>query len=765
MRQVGTLITILGIAGALVPSGAGAVLYGVRPDATDTTLVSIDTSTGAATVIGPIGFRDVRGLTGRASDGLLFGGTSDDGAPTTSGQLLTINPLLGSAGTAVGSPDTRPVGGLAWRPDGSQLYATCSRFTASPALPDALCLVNPLTGVLTPVNDFNAIGNFATTNFEGLAFSPGGMLYATTTTTFNPPGEPRLYTVDTSTGIGTPVGAIRTGGGVPLGAGVVGLDFVGTTLYASTDTGQILTIDPATGIYTLVGATGVGTVHGLGAANIVLPTPTATPTAPTPTPTLGPCLAGLPDNPCIPGGGSTKTDCQLEWLAVPVPLLKNGTPVPDLKKGIQRNRLYCYDGDVRCDIDGAVNNSCTFQTRLCINNTDPRLPCTPLDLSTFEVRGPNPKRLRDAADAANLAALLANATFGVTVTNPPTTPGVSNNTANTCSAKIDLLVPLKISGSGRVSKANRVIKIRGATTAGKKDADSLKLECRPTTCGNGVIETDHETCDDSNRVNGDGCNQACQIEVGLPTPTPTATWTLTATTGPTDTPTETPTVTASPTDTPTPGPTDTPTDTPTPGPTDTPTETPTITETPTETPTPGPTDTPTITPTRTQTNTPTITPTPTPTPVCGNGLLETGESCASCPADCVVIPCTASATTQKFRVAFTTPPAKNATSGAVLVGYRGNLVSVPGSGVNNALTGPRIQNRLSGGVYSWNDLNYGLFTSVTRSLGVSGNIFTIEFDRCQGAPAPTLADFGCNVEACASSSGTISGCTCQVVNF
>ena len=171
-------------------------------------------------------------------------------------------------------------------------------------------------------------------------------------------------------------------------------------------------------------------------------------------------------------------------------------------------------------MDHIVNNICTFQARLCINNTDPRLPCTPLDIATFEVRGPNPTRLRDAADAANLSSLLTGATFDTTVTDPPFTPGISNNVPNTCSDLIDLVVPLKVSKNGRVTRANRVIKVRGTTTAGRKDADSLKLECRPTTCGNGVIEDDHETCDDSNRINGDGCNQACQVEVNPP---PTAT--------------------------------------------------------------------------------------------------------------------------------------------------------------------------------------------------------------------------------------------------
>merc|ERR1711907_649374 len=34
-----------------------------------------------------------------------------------------------------------------------------------------------------------------------------------------------------------------------------------------------------------------------------------------------------------------------------------------------------------------------------------------------------------------------------------------------------------------------------------------------TNCGNGEID-EHETCDDNNRVNGDGCSSTCTVESG-----------------------------------------------------------------------------------------------------------------------------------------------------------------------------------------------------------------------------------------------------------
>jgi hypothetical protein len=43
-----------------------------------------------------------------------------------------------------------------------------------------------------------------------------------------------------------------------------------------------------------------------------------------------------------------------------------------------------------------------------------------------------------------------------------------------------------------------------------------------------------------------------------------------------------------------------------------------------------------------------------------------------------------------------------------------------------------------------------------------GRLFTIDFDSCQGTMPVTSADFGCQIESCGSSFGTIDGCTCTV---
>lgn len=307
------------------------------------------------------------------------------------------------------------------------------------------------------------------------------------------------------------------------------------------------------------------------------------------------------------------------------------TQFPDMPQfavnGFPKNKYVCYEGDPRCDTDPDLSNkSCSVPVRLCINNADPRLPCTAVGLDAFEVKKPKPTSL-DPADVANLAALEDQARngFGLTLMrkNTPTSSGSTNSTLNTCSPAVTLTVPLKTTATGKIRPGRRPIRVIARASSGLLDSDTLRIECRPSTCGDGVIQPDHETCDDGNRANGDGCDQGCHIEPPVPTPTPTPTGSRPPTETPTETATATPTASHTPTrtptitKTPTPTPTSTPTRTDTPTVTPTKTATPTKTDTPTRTPTPTRTDTPTRTPTvthtPTRTNTPTRTPTVTPT--------------------------------------------------------------------------------------------------------------------------------------------------------
>ncbi|MEW6273141.1 MAG: DUF4215 domain-containing protein, partial [Thermodesulfobacteriota bacterium] len=248
------------------------------------------------------------------------------------------------------------------------------------------------------------------------------------------------------------------------------------------------------------------------------------------------CTATAPDNPCIVGGGSPATDCALELRVDPVPA-RDG-------RGRPRNRTVCWEGDPRCDVDPELDDhACTVAVSLCINNHDPRLPCSPTGILALELRKPNPARPRDAAEAAGAQALEAAGAseLGLTIMRRGTVflAGTTNDASDLCSAPAALPVPLRVSRTGRVSKSRRTFALQVVSTAGDVDRDTLSVECRPSTCGNGTIELDHEQCDDGNRTSGDGCDQGCQAELA-PTPTPVSTPTPTAAPTPSEAPSPTP---------------------------------------------------------------------------------------------------------------------------------------------------------------------------------------------------------------------------------
>ncbi len=179
------------------------------------------------------------------------------------------------------------------------------------------------------------------------------------------------------------------------------------------------------------------------------------------------------------------------------------------------------------------------------------------------------------------------------------------------------------------------------------------------------------------------------------------------------------------------------------------------------------TPTPVI-PTATVTVTPTTTPTATPTPTlkegsCGNGLLEPGETCSSCPADCEVAVCTPSGETFTFNVALAS--ARAPIDAAVELAYKSSVISIPGSGSDVTV---RQRVRFAPPpptTFLVNDLDYAVNISSARSAGLPtapAPFATARFDGCGGEPAPTVDDLSCIVVRCADAAGAIPGCACVV---
>jgi photosystem II stability/assembly factor-like uncharacterized protein len=184
----------------------------------------------------------------------------------------------------------------------------------------------------------------------------------------------------------------------------------------------------------------------------------------------------------IPGGGSKATDCITEFdVAAPrSPLASNGFP---------NATRTCTDGDPVCDLDGAVNGSCTFAVSACVNVTDPRLinrtgavACTASDVASVSVNNPKPDNADLAKAAAGVAlrdlfAGLAASTIGGTHQEVVSySPAVA--TADRCSSATQVVVPRdgKKSRSLALSFTARTTPPAGKPT-GRADTDMLMLKC------------------------------------------------------------------------------------------------------------------------------------------------------------------------------------------------------------------------------------------------------------------------------------------------
>ncbi len=198
-------------------------------------------------------------------------------------------------------------------------------------------------------------------------------------------------------------------------------------------------------------------------------------------------LAGLCDgpSPCVPGKGSGKTDCLIEWLVTPAP--------PDVG-GFPTGTIECTDGDPSCDADGNADGECTFSVAACVNNADTRLPSC--DASVFGIASlsidvaqlKRPGRIKkDGFDALNrrlIAEALRSVDVPSVVKKEGTIAPAPGTSAEQCGAPALVRVPIK-AHKGRTSKGRKVIKVVAVAppppgkTRGKKDSDRLKLTCLP----------------------------------------------------------------------------------------------------------------------------------------------------------------------------------------------------------------------------------------------------------------------------------------------
>ena len=164
---------------------------------------------------------------------------------------------------------------------------------------------------------------------------------------------------------------------------------------------------------------------------------------------------------------------------------------------------------------------------------------------------------------------------------------------------------------------------------------------------------------------------------------------------------------------------------------------------------------------------------------CGDAIVSSGETCDdgnnyedvgsgpldTCPATCNIGPCDAPFVAQSATVSFDQGSAAVGLTGlTVVVRYNDGKVAIPGSAsdanVNASVT--------PAGSFSITpaDTNYALRALLIDNFftGVpSGTAFSIDFDRCDGAPVPTAADFSCVVvDAADESFAAVTDASCSV---
>ena len=227
-------------------SEAGVILFGV--DDTTDQLLTIDSGTGAATAVGPLGFGEFSGLEA-TSDGTLYG------ARYTTDELYTIDQSTGAA-SLVGSfgPAFTNIQDLAFNSLGV-LYGFDDAT-------DNLVTINLGTGAATTVV------HLPNTNVTGLAFDASDRLLAVD------PIDGKLFEVNQGTGALAEIGSL----GLTASHLIASLDFDPSgTLFAS-DSGvsdSLYTIDATSGAATAVGSFGFGTVRGIVFSNASVPEPSS----------------------------------------------------------------------------------------------------------------------------------------------------------------------------------------------------------------------------------------------------------------------------------------------------------------------------------------------------------------------------------------------------------------------------------------------------------------------------------------------------------
>jgi hypothetical protein len=232
------LFPLAGVALAMAAATSNAQLFGVgnfSPTGVQN-LYAIDASTGAATLIGSTGLRQISDIAYNPNANALL-------AHTVAGDIFTLNTLTGSATLLEDGATLVPESGFAILPTTGRRFTTIfDDLHASAAAPASWSSVGA-----SGLNAFDV---------SGLAFDPSFRLFGLAS---NSTLADELVEFNLATGAATVIGATGTSSNA-----TAGLTFNHATqqLLAS-DGANLFSIDRATGASTLIGAHGVTGFSGI----------------------------------------------------------------------------------------------------------------------------------------------------------------------------------------------------------------------------------------------------------------------------------------------------------------------------------------------------------------------------------------------------------------------------------------------------------------------------------------------------------------------
>lgn len=234
MTRTQSLVGVFGAA-ALVATASAGPLVGVAAydPFNSAALYSIDTATGAATLIGDTGVAEFNGLAFERATGTLYGYTTD-------AELYTINTTTGAATLVANGFGIVPEGGIAIDATGAILSTNGGEIGT----------VDRLTGNYSTIG---SLGLAASADVSGLT-SGNGVVYAYEMF------QDQLLSIDTTTGAASVIGDSL----LATNENTAGLawDFVSGGLFFS-DGFDLFSLDAATGAGTRLGSHGVVGFSGL----------------------------------------------------------------------------------------------------------------------------------------------------------------------------------------------------------------------------------------------------------------------------------------------------------------------------------------------------------------------------------------------------------------------------------------------------------------------------------------------------------------------